>query len=309
MNNDFIKLELNYLDYLIGEITLFSNGKKNLTLTNTDKFKETYDSYIAISLLELLLEKFTVQDYKSLHSDLQQKLLYGLLPWDDLAIQSISKYLFSYNEKFNLIDNSYIANFKNFRLSIYLSKMVFIINGSGGIGKDEFIKCIMRRTHVDNISSIDPVKRIYSSIEGYTHIDIADKNEINRKLLADTKHLFDERFDFTENYVLDKLDDFLNHRCLNIKNYSDEPVSDIAFVHIREPENIAKIVNKISVYTILMKSDRVNSITSNSADANVEEYNYDMVISNNGTIDDLDNIANSFVNGCTKKSFTIPFIK
>ena len=71
--------------------------------------------------------------------------------------------------------------------------------------------------------------------------------------------------------------------------------NDIMFVHIREPEEIKKVVDRVGALTLLITSNRVEVITSNGSDARVYEYEYDDVISNDGTIDDLSNKAMSYV--------------
>ena len=75
----------------------------------------------------------------------------------------------------------------------------------------------------------------------------------------------------------------------------------ILFLHIREPEEIAKAVNEFKEYdvkTILVKRDSVKHITSNMADENVYNYEYDIVIDNSGTLEELKEKANCFVEDC-----------
>jgi transcriptional regulator of NAD metabolism len=84
----------------------------------------------------------------------------------------------------------------------------------------------------------------------------------------------------------------------------------ILFLHIREPEEIEKAVKKFEEYnakTILVKRDSVKHITSNMADENVFNYDYDIVINNNGSLEDLRNkvvcFFNDFLNDDLKKGY------
>jgi dephospho-CoA kinase len=56
------------------------------------------------------------------------------------------------------------------------------------------------------------------------------------------------------------------------------------------------MVKKLNAKTILMKRDSVKHITSNMADENVFNYDYDIVIENNGTLEELKEKAKLFVN-------------
>lgn len=304
MTNDFIEVEIKYLDTTVGEIVLYSNGSISNNINDIGVLKTTCDKDIFISLSESLIELFTHSDYKTLHSELQKKLINGL-NWNETSVYLLCRYLFSRNGKFDLGNNIHLLNIRNFRMSIFLSKMIFIINGSGGVGKDTFINFIRKYVLViNNISSIDPVRNIYKTLD----IDIENKNEENRKLLSDTKHFLDEKINFTENYITRKLNYFLDEEFSNIKNRStNKIVSDMVFVHIREPENINKIANKFSVYTILMKNNNVKQILSNDADANVDKYKYDILIKNNGSEDDLEELANLLTDACSNRSFPILF--
>ena len=72
------------------------------------------------------------------------------------------------------------------------------------------------------------------------------------------------------------------------------------FVHIREIEEIKKIKALLNAKTLLITSSRVAKITTNSSDANVEEYDYDYHIKNDGTLEELKEQAKEFVENLTK---------
>ncbi len=67
------------------------------------------------------------------------------------------------------------------------------------------------------------------------------------------------------------------------------------FIHIREIAEIEKIKQIINAKTLLVKNPKVKLILSNESDANVNNYNYDYVLLNNGTLEDLQRKAKEFV--------------
>ena len=72
------------------------------------------------------------------------------------------------------------------------------------------------------------------------------------------------------------------------------------FLHVREPDEIELYKNQINanydkVVTLLIRNNRVNAVTTNPSDANVTEYGYDYIIDNNGTLQELQDSAELFV--------------
>lgn len=168
---------------------------------------------------------------------------------------------------------------------------IFIINGSGGVGKDEFIEMTKLATsnqnvRIGNYSSVTKVKEI-ARIIGWN----GKKSERDRKFLSDLKLLTTEY----NNMPLNDMKKYAN----NFMNIVDKDDARILFLHIREPEEIAKAVKEFKehykVKTILVKRDAIKHITSNMADENVYNYNYDIVINNNGTLEDLKEKAKCFL--------------
>lgn len=70
----------------------------------------------------------------------------------------------------------------------------------------------------------------------------------------------------------------------------------VFFINVREPYEIARLAEKYGARTIRLKRDAVDNLpTSNHSDAEVDFYNYDIVIENNGTLEDLAYRALKFV--------------
>ena len=170
-----------------------------------------------------------------------------------------------------------------------MDKHIFIINGSGGVGKDTFVELvsielndIFKRFHtVINFSSIDKVKEIAAEI-GWK----GEKTERDRKFLSDLKILASNYCDMPFESIKSKVEEFIKD-----KN------SVFLFLHIREPEEIARAVKEFRAKTVLIIRDSVKHITSNMADENVFNYNYDFVIENNGTIEELNKKVQKFIGG------------
>lgn len=163
-----------------------------------------------------------------------------------------------------------------------------MINGSGGVGKDTFVELVtvelndkLKRFHtVVNFSSVDKVKEIAREI-GWD----GKKSEKDRKFLSDLKSLTSDYCDMPFQSMNNKIKEFIG---------SDE--GQVLFLHIREPEEIKRVVNEFKAKTILIVRDSITQITSNVSDKNVFEYHYDFVIENNGTIEDLRNKVRQFIN-------------
>ena len=158
-----------------------------------------------------------------------------------------------------------------------INKEIVVINGTGGSGKDTFVEFCMKYAKVKNFSSIDKVKEIATLI-GWN----GKKREKDRKFLSDLKKLTTEYNNMPFNSIKDAIDEF---------NNSD---NEILFIHIREPEEIKKVVDAFGAKTLLVKRVGLANIESNYSDANVDNYPYDYVIENN-TLERLDNSALNFV--------------
>lgn len=172
-----------------------------------------------------------------------------------------------------------------------MDKRVFIINGSGGVGKDTFVELVstelnnkLKKFHtVVNFSSVDKVKEIAKEI-GWD----GKKTERDRKFLSDLKLLTSEYCDMSFKSVKNKVNEFF-----------EDKESRFLFLHIREPKEIQRAAKEFNAKTILIVRDAIKHITSNMADENVFNYEYDYIIENNGTKEELNNKAKDFVKGET----------
>lgn len=162
-------------------------------------------------------------------------------------------------------------------------KTVVLINGSGGCGKSTFIKfCAMLNDKVVELSTIDYVKEIATKL-GWD----GSKTEESRRFLHNLKKALEEWKDIPNIKVVNAVEEDFEHK--------------IFFINVREVENIKKLNNVFDfppnskVYTLLVKNSNVKEIKSNGADANVNNYKYDYIIDNSGTLGQLLDKANDFI--------------
>lgn len=160
-------------------------------------------------------------------------------------------------------------------------KKIYITNGSGGNGKDTFAEFLSKYISVFKYSSIDLVKEMYETIG----IDRNNKDEKKRKLYSDTKDMLTKYDDIPFKDIASIVSDFKNNKI----------EAEVLLIDIREPDEIARAVKTFGAEAILIRNPDVKKIESNHADANVENYNYDYVIENNGTLEQLNMVAKFFV--------------
>lgn len=158
-------------------------------------------------------------------------------------------------------------------------KLVLIVNGKPRAGKDTFAIILNKLQKVYKYSIIDKVKTIALDC-GWK----GGKTEKDRKFLADLKQLTTIYSDMSYNDVAEKVDAF----------YNDDIKEKIMIIDMREPDDIIRAVCEFNAISIFIKNDNVPEITSNQADANVEDCWYDYYITNNGTIEDFEKIVKAF---------------
>jgi len=171
---------------------------------------------------------------------------------------------------------------------------IVIINGSATTGKDTFVEAIENKfKNVYNISTIDPINHMLHEM-GWD----GTKDEQYRQLASDLKD-FGSKYDFSFNYVVN-----YTSRKQYKNGFSSSNV--VVFIHCREPEQIKQFVNYYSdsryfCTTLLIKRDGTKKF-ENHADKNVDKYNYDDIILNNGTISELEKKALAYYNNIMRSN-------
>lgn len=159
-------------------------------------------------------------------------------------------------------------------------KKIFITNGSGTAGKDSFVTAVGKYVPVYKYSSIDLIKDMLE-VAG---ISRTHKTEETRLLMSDMKDMLTEYGDIPFKDVTAAVMDFKN-------GLVD---ADVMFIDIREPDEIARAVKEFGAKTILIRNPNASKIESNHADRDVENYDYDYIIENNGTLEQLKKLAKLF---------------
>lgn len=142
-------------------------------------------------------------------------------------------------------------------------KIVIIMNGKGGVGKDTICEIASKFFCVKVVSAITPIKEI-AHLAGWN----GEKDLKSRKFLSDLKKLLVDFNNLPNNYLETEYKKFLGED------------NDIMFVHIREGDQIDDFKKKVEIkcITMLIESPQQNLFTpqfGNSSDDNVNEYYYD----------------------------------
>jgi hypothetical protein len=159
-------------------------------------------------------------------------------------------------------------------------KKIFIQNSVGGSGKDTWAGLVGKYIPTHKYSIIDLTKEA-AKVLGWD----GGKTEKDRKFLSDIMDLATKYNDSPFQDVLSVVTDFKNNLI----------EGEVLFIDMRDPKDIARAVEIFGAKTILIRNPNVEKIESNHADANVEDYNYDYIIENDGTLEQLDAMAKLFV--------------
>lgn len=168
-----------------------------------------------------------------------------------------------------------------------MKKLVMVINGAGGVGKDTLCEFAMKHFKVMNISSITPIKEL-AALAGWD----GRKDDKSRKFLSDLKLLCVEYNDFPTLWCAERYREFLASE------------NEILFVHIREPKEIEKLVRATNgeAKTLLVRGgERMSKVHyGNSSDDEVENYTYDYYFTNDRTLEEAERDFIEFLKSITE---------
>ena len=136
------------------------------------------------------------------------------------------------------------------------------------------------------ISTVDLVKEV-AKFCGWD----GQKRPKDRKFLSNLKDILTQWDDIPYKDIISSYEG-----CKEIwkqLGYNEE--NCLYFIMCREPKEIQKFVDRIGARTLVVRRFEVERIPqSNHADADIHKYKYDSYIYNNGSLEDLKELANRF---------------
>ena len=112
-----------------------------------------------------------------------------------------------------------------------------------------------------------------------------NKTEKKRKLWSDGKDILTQYDDIPFKDIASIVTDFKNNKI----------ETEVLLIDIREPEEIARAAETFGAETILVRKPDAKKIESNHADRDVENYEYDYIIENDGTLEQIERVAKLFI--------------
>lgn len=162
---------------------------------------------------------------------------------------------------------------------------VIIVNGRPGSGKTTFEQ-FCQKWHYDDeivaiVSTVDFVKEVALTC-GWD----GTKTPHNRKFLSDLKDLLTQWNDIPFKKIAKR-----------VEFYRQMEGGHFLFIDCREPEEIEKLKKAFNATTVLIRRpQQENEETSNHADANVFDYEYDVELYNEYGLAELEVMAARFIN-------------
>lgn len=153
-------------------------------------------------------------------------------------------------------------------------KRIFVLNGVHSTGKDTFVKYINSfGIEAIHYSYVDFTRNMLDSVG----VDVNNKNNKMRKLLCDINNALEEYNDIPFKDCCNVADDFKN----------DWLEGKWLIIDCREPKKIERLKQKLNAKTIFIKSNKKITADNVADKAVAEDYQYDYIIQNTGTLDDL----------------------
>ena len=161
-----------------------------------------------------------------------------------------------------------------------------IVNGLSTVGKDTFIDFVNEESNknisVDNVSSIDPFRKMPYDF-GWS----GNKDESYRKCLSLLKEASTHINNFPTKYLVE-----MRERFIRRSECSDK----VIFYHIREPNEIDELRALLPrAKVVLVRGSESSEASMIDIDRVVFNYIYDVVVLNTGTLDELRESAQTFL--------------
>ena len=160
-----------------------------------------------------------------------------------------------------------------------MKPIVIILNGYPLSGKDDFCEFAAEKYNCINHSTVDTVKGFALKM-GWDGI----KNAWSRAMLKEFKDFYDKWF----NGPFKEIVKVVNYH-VKYNDWCRTNPKKFIFIHIRERKNILITKNwcqenDISCYAIFIDREIIKGNQSNRADAEVANFTYDYIITNNSSL-------------------------
>lgn len=165
---------------------------------------------------------------------------------------------------------------------------VIVVNGYPRSGKDTFVNFCKEKLGAFgvSVSTVDFVKYLAAQ-SGWD----GTKTPKNRKFLSDLKDLLTEWNDVPWKKV-EEVFESIKIECFQ---YGLRDSDFFLFIHSREPKEIERFQKEYGALTVLIDREEVEGKQSNHSDAEVMNFNYDYIINNDGTLEELEMKAITFI--------------
>lgn len=165
---------------------------------------------------------------------------------------------------------------------------VIVVNGYPRSGKDTFVNFCKEKLGAFgvSVSTVDFVKYLAAQ-SGWD----GTKTPKNRKFLSDLKDLLTEWNDVPWKKV-EEVFESIKIECFQ---YGLKDSDFFLFIHSREPKEIERFQKEYGALTVLIDREEVEGKQSNHSDAEVMNFNYDYIINNDGTLEELEMKAITFI--------------
>jgi len=162
-----------------------------------------------------------------------------------------------------------------------LKKYIIILNGTAKSGKTTFAKLCKKYFYCTyNISTITPIKNALKCM----FVDIDKKDDRTRKLMSDLKDTMTNFNECSKIFVQKE-----------IERLNKLGMVYILFVDAREPEEIKWFKDNIQAKTLLIRNKNIKILETNHADKNIENFNYDYIINNDESLEEMEVKAKDFL--------------
>lgn len=155
---------------------------------------------------------------------------------------------------------------------------IIAVNGAPGSGKttfENFLKDELDEFYASR-STVDLVKEVARKC-GWNGV----KDLKSRKFLSDLKDLMTEYNDAPMKDIKKHIKMFEDE----LKTYGVQGTPHVFASDVREPEGLQRFKNELDAVTVLIRRPSVEQeVTSNHADADVFNFNYDYIIINDGDL-------------------------